>query len=473
MKQYFSLGLTLLLILFVVGCATKRTFYPSTVHETWMSEIERNPMRWTRGADEWFFTGNPYKVDAMNRHASIYDAISNMTVNVPDFTCINVSGNFDVQIFGTNNRNSVYITGPNEAIRGVMVNVVNNALSIVQAKGAPPSIGRVIVRIGVNQLNQLTHNGNGKVEGIQLRSNHLVISSAGNGNIYLSGDLAVAQINQDGCGSINVFGVNTPGINIETTGPGDVNLYGRVCLHNIVHRGTSNINIIGARGMDANIYSEGAGKIGILGDPAAGVGVKDLFTKDAARVYICALNSNTLNAFAYDESVIGLAGNANNVYVETYRRACFQAQGLCAVSAYVKSDAYSHISIAACGKAFASATQNSSVYFYGSTAILTQFANNNGLIIPMGLVGTSTCGLAPRGPTIIKKVSFSGESGYYTSIKRPSRVERRERKYTPIPKTMVNNAEHESRQAAIESDDLKTSEQSPITQYINKSKGAG
>ncbi len=408
MKRCLPLGMIFLSYLVLTGCSSFRTptFSYGLSKEYWMREVDSNPMKWTRGADKWFLTGDPNAVEMADRNAPYSAAISTLSVRVPDFTNVKVNGDFQVQIFGTDGHNSVYIYGPNNAVREVAVEVRGDTLCVNQAKKVTRSMGKVIIRIGVNQLNSLTQLGCGMVEGIRLRSNCLFVNSRGSGNVYLSGNLNLRRVINMGTGSISVFGANTPLLGIKTTDRGSVNVSGNVGIKTILHHGQGDINIIGANSAGLQIYADGSGKIGINGL----VNLRKIRAHNMTRVFANQVNSNNLYVYAYHKTHIGLAGSAQRLFVDTFKSSCFSGKYLCTREAFVRSHNNSHINVSATDKIFAAATQNSSIFFFGSSKRISQFISGNGTVIP--IQGENICRI---GPIIYKRerISYKGENMTY------------------------------------------------------------
>ncbi len=387
------------------GCVSKRYPYPDNqlIQENWVNSIDKTAAHWTRGADRWFMTGSPNATELANRRAPESAGISTMMVKAPDFNSIKVDGDFQVQIFGTYEKNSVYVYGPNAAVRSVLVQVDHGTLCVTQSGGAPrPVMKNVIVRIGVNYLARLTQLGCGSIEGIRLHSNALYVNSSGAGNMYLAGNLNLKQVSSTGAGSINIFGARTGTLDIISTGSGDINVSGMVGIRSIKHRGTGNVNVVGANSNSncpMKIYADGSGKIGLSGRAA----IAEIIAKDHVCVYACPTLSSNTNVYAYGNARVGLAGTGKTLYVETNNNSRFMGQNLCVDSAFVRARDNSHINVSAGNKIFAAATQSGSVYFYGEPKLMSQFVSGNGVIIPIWTTSYRSCAIVER------PVSYKGE----------------------------------------------------------------
>lgn len=402
MKQYVMVGMLICFSLTLMSCAINRNPHLNIdlSRETWQGCVETNPARWKIGADRWFLTGDPNGAEIANRRAPCSAALSTMQVKVPNFFNIMVEGNFQVQIFGTYAHNSLYVQGPNRAVREVIIEIKNGTLCLRQLRKGAPYMGQVIIRIGVCQLANLVQMGCGSIEAVSLNSRCLSITSTRNasGNIFLSGLMNVRSITNYGWGSINVFGANTPALAISTFGSGAVNICGRVGIRSITHRGRANINIIGADSCGLTINACGSGKIGISGR----VNLREVKANDNVEVYATSVESDCLYAYLRNCARVGLAGIARDLYVDAFNQSRFEGRFLCATSAFVRARDCAHINVTACNKIFASSTQNSSVYFFGSPNYLSQFVTGNGLVIP--IFGPAARSCMPQMP-----VSFKGE----------------------------------------------------------------
>lgn len=409
MKRYLPLGLLLLSALVLTSCATHRSpmVKADLTQENWMREVDSNPNAWTRGADQWFLTGKPNMAETNSRNAPYSAAISTVSVNVPNFTRIQVNGNFEVQIFGTYGNNSVYIYGANDDVRAVAIDVKGDLLCVNQARKASGNMRKVIVRIGVNQLHSITQMGGGLVEGIQLRSSNLVINSSGSGNVYLAGNMNVRSIVKTGSGCVNVFGANTPVLDIKATGFGAVNVCGNVGIRSIIHHGRTDVNIIGANSDGLKILADGRGKVGINGV----VNLRELIAKDFTRVYVNKITSSDVYVYAYSKSHVGLAGNARSIYIDAFKQACVSAKNVCAAAAYVRAHDSSHINIGGSGKIFAAATENASIYFFGTPAVMSQFVSGNGVVIPIWNPSPPNCPITQM--PVVRPHSYKGERYSY------------------------------------------------------------
>lgn len=389
MKRDWRILMALCAMMVLAGCFAHRNPYPARdlSTETWQHQVDRYPGVWTVGADQWFLKGDPNQTEMQNREAPYSSAMSTMMVKVPDdFTRIRINGSFQVQIFGTSDHNSVYLYGPNSALRSVAVNVYGDLLDLSQVKDAPPSMHQLIVRIGIRDLTELAQSncmasGCGLIEGVRINSHQLLLNVAGQSNIYLSGDLNLRRVIQQGNGKITLLGVDTNQLTLLSNGAGTMNLGGkRVGLQSIVHHSTGNMNIIGATSRRLTIAADGSGKVGVVGSR---IQLTELNAKDHVNVYVMGIESSSLSAYAFGNANVGLSGYAGTGHLYASNSAKIFAKGLGLEDAFVRASDRSHINVTARNRLFASATGNASIYYYGQPNSMSPFVSSNGVIIPI------------------------------------------------------------------------------------------
>ena len=382
MKRYLAIGSILTFSVLLAGCAYNRypTLNSDYTKETWSSQIDRNPTKWTKGADRWFMTGgDPNSTEMANRNAPDSAAISTMMVRVPDFTKIISSGAFQVQIFGTYDNNSVYVYGPNSDVRETMVKVRGDTLYLGQSDRAGREMRKVIIRVGVANLKKIVQQGSGTIEAIQIPSSAMTVVSNGSGDMYLAGNMNLSEVTANGSGRVSIFGANTPKLDIKTSSMATVNVSGRVGLHSVEHHGKGDINVIGAFSNQLNIIADGRGKVGISGF----VNLKEIKARDYVSVYINEVNGGALYVYADDYSKVGLAGGVDDLYVYTSGGSDFYGRYLLTRNAFIKAQGNSHVNVTANNKIFAAAIQSATIYFFGEPRLMSQFVSGNGTVIPV------------------------------------------------------------------------------------------
>lgn len=382
-RRSFKASIILLFSL-LVGCITHtHEFIQSQVkdslfEENWRSRVDTDPVKWKKHADNWLWFGQANSVEQEDRKAPYSDAMSTMMVRVPDFTQIVVNGDFQVQLDGRFQHNSVYLLGPNDEMRQVVVEVKDHTLDIhLVEKNTDPR--KVIVRIAIRNLQNLVQNGSGKIQGRFVRACPLLLTSTGTGDIILTGKLNVRRITQSGSGSITLLGVYTPALRVESTGSGSLNLSGRVGIESIKHSGSGDVNIIGADTNSLFITTTGSGKIGIAGI----ANVKQINASGDTSTYLYVEKSKDLYVYMNGNSTVGLAGETKNLYVDAKDTSSFLGRYLHSRYTYLRTRQWAHINAAADERAFAAANENSSIYLIGRPDVISPYVNDNAVVIPI------------------------------------------------------------------------------------------
>lgn len=411
MINFLKVGIIFLISFSLLSCFAHRSQNNIDVnfaHETWRYQVETRPIRWERGADRWFWTGEPNRTEWQKRRAPYKAAINMMRVNVPNFTKISVQGNFQLQLYGTNGPNCVYVSGPNEAVDAAILKVSKDTLCILERKGASANTNQVIIRIGIHELNRLVQMGCGSIEGVFVHSRALsILTTPQSGNrIYLAGDMRLTQIEHYGRGSLNIFGANTSNLDIIAAGCGEVNICGNVGVRSIRHRSTDNVNIIGAKSLQLDIFAEGNGKIGISGP----VRLRLVTVSNHDHVYLTDVRSPAVYATLRDKAELGLAGYAGLLEARACNESVFFGRYLCTRNAHVRTYQLAHANINS-AHAVAQANGASSIFFYGAESRLTAFNSRAAVVLPVAPLDRCCQAFYPRQVVKVKPcnlVQFRG-----------------------------------------------------------------
>lgn len=383
MKRVIIAALICLVTFMLAGCTAGRSTYPSSdlAHETWRQQIQTDSDYWALKADRWFREGGPTAVEVANQRAPYSMAMAHTTIRVPNFSSLAITGDFQIQISDERDQNKVWIEGPSNAVRAIVVTVRHHILCLEQIEKAPANMGRVIVHIGMKQLRSLVYKGNGRVEGIRIFSDCLTVESSGCGDIFLAGHINVKSIISRGEGSINIFTLYSDGTSIGAYGAGAVNVSAKqaVVLNAIKHDGTGNINIIGAQSPGLVVNTKGRGKIGISGR----VMVKEISARGDTCVFIASAVGGRPCVYVYDNARVGIDGAVDTLYGYTSHASRLMARYLLANKAYVEASGTTHINVYAREEIFARAKDNATIYFFGDPAILTAFEMGHGSIVSM------------------------------------------------------------------------------------------
>ena len=407
MQKLGLLGSIILLFCTLTACSTNNNGYDQTqlrenlLKETWAQKINLNPNNWVKNADPWYLTGAPNNIETYNNTAPSSKAITTLMVRVPDFTQVTVAGDFQVQIYGRAEHNSVYIVGPNASTRQISVEMLNNTLYIYKVKESKDCLKNVIVRINIHNLQVLKNLGSSNIYGRDILSDRLMISSCDCGNTFLSGDMNVTRINQTGSGTIVVIGADTPSLSIKVNGKGSVKVNGHVGIQAISHKGNGDVNILGADSNALTIDACGNGTTSVVGY----VNLKKVSAIDSSHVYVYWINSNSLYVTASGKAQIGLAGAATNMDVDITDASRFEGQYLHGDTVYARTRNWSHANISSDKKIFAAALDSSSIYIFGSPTMVSRYTSQKGAIIPIWVD-------APPPPPSLPRINYSHRPTY-------------------------------------------------------------
>ncbi|MCD6039833.1 MAG: hypothetical protein K0S27_1233 [Gammaproteobacteria bacterium] len=396
--QKFSLLSTIILLFLMLTACSSNSSYDQTqlnqnlLKETWAHQINLNSNNWVKNADSWYFTGNPNNIEQYDNTAPPSKAITTLMVRVPEFTNISLAGDFQVQISGRTERNSVFIVGPNAATRQIIVEMINNTLYVHKAKESKDCLRNVIVRINIHNLRVLKNFGTSHIYGRDILSDHLMISSCDCGNIFLSGNMNLTHISQTGSGTVAILGANTPSLSIKVNGKGNVKVDGHVGIQNISHEGNGEVNILGADSDSLSINAGGNGTTTVVGY----VNLKKISANDSSRVYVYWINSNSLYVNASGKARIGLAGATTNMNVDIIDASRFEGQYLHGDTIYARTRNWSHANVSSDKKIFTAALDNSSLYIFGSPTMVSRYTSQKGAIIPIWVDSPPPPPLPPR-----------------------------------------------------------------------------
>jgi hypothetical protein len=371
------------LFIFLCSCS-QGNYYESHVNHQLLPAktyfpCNMDPNQWTRGADSWFLTGEPNSVERYAQSAPSRQAMTISAVKVPSFTKLDVEGSFQVQINGNQDQNSVYILGPNDALRQIAINVDHQTLSIKQDPASKTKFTNVIIRVGMNYLEQIDYAGCSKISGRNILSRNLALHSHGTDNIFLEGSLHVKEITQDGSGKIVLLGVYGTCSSVCVKNTGSVNLAGSIGIHDIKNTQGGTVRIVGAHSNNLTINNEGKSLTALTGN----VNLKNVTAKDQSIVFIHGVNAGYINVSETDNAYVDLTGRTVNLNIETADTAQFEGRYLFTRHLYVKATGSSHVNARASDKAFIYASGNSSVYFFGPASIMSANTYGNAAVFPL------------------------------------------------------------------------------------------
>lgn len=400
MKIFYLLRLALISLLFLTSCSNGNKILYQTrvnndlVREAWMQGVQVNPNVWASHGDVWYLTGEANQTERSANYAPYTNAMTIAAVKVPQFTKVNVTGNLQVQLVGLQEQNSVYVLGTNAALRQTSVKVFGDTLYIVQSQQGeadPASLNGVIVRVGVHNLRELCVSGGGTVEGRNLMSDNLKITSFNNCMVLLNGNMNLTKVEQMGGGSVSVIGANSPNLDLIQNGRGTINISGRVGVHRIVNAGSGKINVIGLNSNSLSINASGYTSTSLAGY----ANLKKLTAQGCSQVYLYWINSDGAYINEQDSAVVGLAGCATNLNINLSGDSRLYGRYLHGRDVYIRTNNFAHANIGVDQKLFAAASDNSSIYYFGMPSSVSRFRSKSGTILPVWADTPSTPPMQP------------------------------------------------------------------------------
>lgn len=382
MKKLSLLVVIISLSMILSGCSTNPYPYYAETHrdllkENWMYHLNFNPNHWVKGSGNWFLTGQPTRLEKMLSHRSPSTVATMTMIKPPYFDSIVINGNFHVQLLGGESYQNLAMAGGSASLRQIAVEVKAHTLYLTQLCEKQCGFSDVIVRIGIQQLHQLINLKSAHVAGRSISSDHLTIHSEGTGNIYLAGEhLNLARIVQIGSGNVTVLNANTPNLTLTVMGNGNVNVNGKLRIKHILHAGDGEVNIVGAVTDALSIDASGNGITNINGY----ANVNSISAGDNSRVYLYWARSVGLHVYESQHAHVGLAGTASSLHLNLTGTSRFDGSYLEGENVYAKTLEFAHANVTVRNKLFASATGNSSIYFYGSQQRISKEIEQYGMI---------------------------------------------------------------------------------------------
>lgn len=375
----------LIFLLSLMGCSNPYSIKTSNVNdvrltkEYWIKRVNTDPNLWIpKNISPWYFTGEPASMQSYVTSAPVQQAVTVMSVNTAPFTKIRIDGDFQVQISGMEEQNSVYIVGSNSAAREIVTEFKGQTVFIHPVADSKVNLKNVIVRIGVRNLDMLTNLGKATILGRYITSTQLKINNCDDGCIILKGQMNILKITQAKSGKVIIIGACSPNLDIDVQESGSVNVSGRVGVRDIKNK-NGQVNIIGADSNALTITASGASITKIVGK----VNLKCITASNKSCIYVYWVCSTDLIINAKDDAKIGVAGNAAIANINLKDNARLGGQYLYGQDVYIKTKDSAHANISAKHKLFSAATGDSSIYYFGSPTLKSSYTSQSGLIVPI------------------------------------------------------------------------------------------
>ena len=200
---------------------------------------------------------------------SSLQAQSSKTFNVDDFSGISISNSADV-IFSIGTK-SVSVSGPQELIDRLDVNVHKNSLNIENKKGKSGNWsgrGGLTFKISAPSLTGIVISGSGDLtieDDFEADDFGIVIS--GSGDVLSKGNVTASKVSIviSGSGDVNLKG-SCNKQSIAVSGSGDLDTQGLKCREaNVVNSGSADIEVFVSEKI--SVVNSGSGDIQVKGSP--------------------------------------------------------------------------------------------------------------------------------------------------------------------------------------------------------------
>lgn len=374
MNRLLTLATTALVAFSLLSCSaltTTRVPYmkDDLASELWVRYIDSHPAAWVVPAElTTAGTNSEY-------------------IRIGSVNTLHINGNFKVLIEKTTIENSVTISGEKRAIKSVGVEQKGGDLYISESV-ALKTVKDVLVTIRLNNFNNLIVKGGVLVQGRGLHSSNLYVDYAGSGYVYLDGQYNLRRVVQTGSGNLTILGVDSSWVDIDTSGiAGVTRIAGNYNIKSLHHTGGNSLILTGAYSDNLIITAGGSGRISVNGQ----VSLSEIHTSGSVWVMSDNVTSGMIRVFTKDNSVVAMMGNVSTLYVETSQNSRFFGRYLCSDSAFIRTFDMSHVNISARLRIFASASENSSIYYFGVPGILSPFSVEHAIIIPFWVGGSPYC----------------------------------------------------------------------------------
>lgn len=358
-----------------------REFGKDLVNENWMRLLNINPFLWEKYAGSWYLTGEPLEMSSYVKQAPWRETMTEMNVHVPNFTNVMITGNYQVQIMGGEDANSVSIVGSNAALReaAVFVNDATNTLVISQVPKPTVPCQSVIIRIGIQDLNKLILKGGASAWGTNITSTHLAIAALGRSTVYMKGRINLIAAVATGVSNITMLGVIAPCVSVKATGASSIRLAGRIGIQKLINYGNGEVTIYGADSDGLDIQTAGGGITRVVGQ----VNLRKVNARGMSRVYVFYAQSKNVFVKVCDRATVAIAGCIGNLVVSVKDYGLFLGKNLLSQIAYVKTCNNAHANISAQIRFFGHARDDSTIYYFGSPETASRFTTQNGRILTL------------------------------------------------------------------------------------------
>lgn len=160
-------------------------------------------------------------------------------------------------------------------------------------------------------------------------------------------------------------------------GDADVDVSGCLGPNSVTHIGDGTINIVGADSRSLQVTAGKNGLTKIIGR----LNLNCVTAYNNSRVYLYRINGTPASIITRDNADVGLAGGSVDLTVDAEGHSFFEGRNLLTDTVNVKTRGWSHANVASSGRIFAAALDNSSIYYFAPSNIVTSYTEKNGTVL--------------------------------------------------------------------------------------------
>lgn len=198
--------------------------------------------------------------------AQAFDKSLSRTHHLPDITHIDSFGDYDLEIIGNSSVTDLRMIGVKKDLDSIHFSDKAGHLSITQSyknagfKGQPP-----LLVLRLKRLASLHTAGQGNVTGVDIRGQHMSITTNNRGQVLLVGKMDIAQLHNQGSGPVRISGIRSHQLDITQKGSGIMTLNGVANLHSLTDTGSGIVSLYWLQSPDLTIQAKGKSSIRLAG----------------------------------------------------------------------------------------------------------------------------------------------------------------------------------------------------------------
>lgn len=220
------------------------------------------------------------------------------------FTDVQFDGDLNVIIKRSSKGSSLTLQGDSRDLAFITTKVKDGRVS-VDVPDYYLRHGPVLATVYVNKLSRLAFNGNGNIEGKNLRTKSMELQLYINGKVNLSGNLNLREMKITGENKINLKEVSSKKLDIIMNGGSDITMQGVVNLENLKFGGKGKLALHWIDSPDLEVEGHGDVKVYLAGVARYLRAV----TRDNSELDARYLRSNKVYVKAFGHSLIRVVSN--------------------------------------------------------------------------------------------------------------------------------------------------------------------